>query len=132
VRSLDGPTYLQHSCAQTLTKALLDLDLAADGYVLRIDKQSPYQRLLCNAAKPLYHLFGRVVNDANSFDIEPASARELTEKGDNFWDAMASFKPTRAFFRKFYAFDDCLSRLHGPDNSACTAVGAAMINNAEF
>lgn len=130
---LDIPlTYLRQSCAQTLGKALLDLSISPDGYMMRIDQNSLCQGVLCAATQPLHLLLGRILNEVNSFELEARMVDELTRTGDFLWDAMFEFKPNRAFFRRFYDLDKYLARLQTADKFADTALGVLMLINSEF
>ncbi|KAJ5556372.1 hypothetical protein N7494_000287 [Penicillium frequentans] len=125
-------TFLERESAHTIAKALLDIHMSADGYLMPCDRSSLCRATLCNAAQYLPHLMGRMANNIDNL-LVPAKDQENTVIiFDNFLNMCLDFKPDRPFFQTLSELDSVLTTLTSPDLKSNTAIGIIMLTSAEF
>jgi hypothetical protein len=125
-------TFLERETAHTIAKALLDIPLSADGYLMPCNRSSLCRATLCNAAQYLPHLMGRMANNIENMFIPAMDQGNTVILFDKFLNMCLDFKPDRAFFQTLFELDSVLTTILSPDIRANTAIGIFMLTSAEF
>ncbi|KAJ9602905.1 hypothetical protein H2200_012685 [Cladophialophora chaetospira] len=125
-------TFLERTAAQILAQVLLDLPLAAEGYLINANKTSLCKGMLGNAAQSLPHLLGRVSNDLPSLNVPQASQNDILAKFEGFLDKCLNFRSSRAYFRDLHEMDTILASLLATDERVNAAIGVVTLTNNEF
>jgi hypothetical protein len=125
-------TFIERQSAHIIAKALLDIPVSADGYLMPCNQSSLCRATLCNAAQSFPHLISRMANDLGSLFIPAEDQRKTVALFDKFLGMCHDFKPDRAFFHTLSELDSVLSTFVSPDLKANTAIGVIMLTSAEF
>ncbi|KAJ5355699.1 hypothetical protein N7517_010308 [Penicillium concentricum] len=125
-------TFIERQSAHAISKALLDIPISVDGYLMPCNQSSLCRATLCNAAQSFPHLISRMANDLDSLSIPTADQDKTATLFNKFLNMCLDFKPDRMFFRTLSELDSVLSTFLSPNLKANTAIGVVMLTSAEF
>lgn len=127
-----GAWFLRRESAQLVARALIELPLCTQGYLIYKPRLSACRSMLVSASQILPRLLSRIMYGLDSLEIEDTCRETLSKQMMSMWRCTETFQYSRTFSHNLYALDQTLDTLTGGNELVRVAVQALVLTNTEF